>query len=80
MGNKNKQLINGPAVASKAKIIKNVMSSAFNAEIGALYMNAKLAVPMQTELAELGHPQPLTPIRTDNSTANGIVNSTIRQN
>ena len=35
---------------------------------------------MRTTLAELGHPQPPTPIRTDNSTANGIVNSTIRQN
>lgn len=43
-------------------------------------MNAKLAVPMRTTLTEMGHPQPPTPIRTDNSTANGIVNSTIRQN
>ena len=79
MGNRNKELINGP-VAVNAKIIKNVMSSASEAEIGALYMNAKDAVPMRTTLAEMNHPQPPTPIRTDNSTANGIVNSTIRQN
>ena len=79
MGNRNKELINGP-VAVNAKIIKNVMSSASKAKIGALYMNATIAVPMRTILAELGHPQPPTPIQTDNSTANGIVNSTIRQN
>ena len=42
MGNRNKQLINGP-VAVNANMIKNVMSSASEAEIGALYMNAKLA-------------------------------------
>jgi len=79
MGNQNKELINGP-VAVNAKIIKNVMSSASEAEIGALYMNAKDAVPMRTTLAEMDHPQPPTPIRTDNSTASGIVNSTIQQN
>ena len=79
VGNWTKELINGP-IAVNAKIIKNVMSSASEAKIGALYMNAKLAVPMRTTLAELGHPQPPTPIQTDNSTANGIVNSTIRQN
>ena len=61
MGNKNKQLINRP-VASNTKIIKNVMSSTSEAEIGGLYMNAKLAVPIRKTLAELGHPQPPTPI------------------
>ena len=50
MGNQNKELINGP-IAVNAKIIKNVMSSASEAEIGALYMNAKDAVPMRTTLA-----------------------------
>ncbi len=36
MGNKNKQLINGP-IAVTTKIIKNVMSSASEAKIGALH-------------------------------------------
>ena len=44
MGNQNNELINGP-VAVNAKIIKNVIFSASKAKIGALYMNAKLAVP-----------------------------------
>ena len=48
MGNKNNQLINGP-VAVNAKIIKNFMSSASKAEIGALYMNAKLVVPFEND-------------------------------
>ena len=34
---------------------------------------------MRTTLKELDHPQPATPIRTDNSTANGIMNKTIKQ-
>jgi hypothetical protein len=29
-------------------------------------------------LAELGHPQPKTPIQTDNSTAEGVINSKIQ--
>ena len=37
MGNKNKQLINGP-IAVNAKITKNVMSSASEAKIWALYV------------------------------------------
>ena len=42
-------------------------------------MNAQELAPMQTTLEELGHPQPPTPLRTDNSTADGIMNKTIKQ-
>merc|ERR1712069_26577 len=42
-------------------------------------MNAQLAAPMRTTLEELGHPQPPTPIKTDNTTANGIINGTVKQ-
>jgi hypothetical protein len=52
-----------------AKIIKQVMSSAAEAELGGLFINAKTAVPIRTTLEELGHKQPPTPIQTDNSTA-----------
>ena len=55
------------------------MSSAAEAEIGALFINAKEAVPIRTSLTEMGHPQPPTPIETDNATAHGIICSTIRQ-
>eukprot|EP00956_Cyclotella_meneghiniana_P031271 scaffold81716_cov13-Cyclotella_meneghiniana.AAC.1 len=54
------------------------MSSAAEAETGALFLNAKLAVPIRHTLEELGHPQGKTPIQTDNSTAYGIVNNKIQ--
>ena len=71
-------MLNG-SVAVIAKIIKNVMASAAEAEVGALFMNAQLAAPMRATLEELGHPQPATPMKTDNSAANGILNGTIKQ-
>ena len=79
LGNKDGSLING-SISVLAKVMKMVLASAAEAEIGALYMNARNAVPLRTTLAELGHPQPPTPLCTDNSTANGIMNSTIKQN
>ena len=78
LGNKDGTLFNG-SIAVIARIIKNVMASAAEAEVGALYLNAQAAVPLRTTLNELGHPQPATPIKTDNSTADGILNGTIKQ-
>jgi hypothetical protein len=69
---------NNGAVLNIAQLIKAVMSSAAEAELGALYINARKAVPMQQLLAEMGHAQPSTPIQTHNSTACGIVNSNIQ--
>eukprot|EP00956_Cyclotella_meneghiniana_P038365 scaffold152976_cov64-Cyclotella_meneghiniana.AAC.2 len=66
------------AVLNVAQVIKSVMSSAAEAELGALFINAKLAVPMRHTLEELGHPQGRTPIQTDNSTAHGVINGKIQ--
>jgi hypothetical protein len=55
------------------------MSSTAEAEIGALYLNAKEATVIRTTLDEMGHPQPATPMETDNSTACGIMNRTVKQ-
>jgi hypothetical protein len=55
------------------------MQSAAEAECGGLYMNAIEALPMRITLEELNHPQPATPMRTDNSTADGIMNKTVKQ-
>jgi hypothetical protein len=71
-------ILNGP-ILNISKVIKGVMSSAAEAEIGALYHNAKEATVIRTTLAEMGHPQPATPIETDNSTACGIMNRTVKQ-
>ena len=65
---------NNGAIYNKASIIKSVMSSAAEAKIGALYINARKGVEERNILEEMGHLQPPTPVQTDNSTADGIVN------
>eukprot|EP00804_Cyclotella_cryptica_P018370 CCRYP_015487-RA/>CCRYP_015487-RA protein AED:0.13 eAED:0.11 QI:0/0/0/1/0/0.5/2/0/1281 len=69
---------NNGAIHNVAEIIKAVMSSAAEAEMGALYINARKAVEERQILEEMGHPQPPTPIQTDNSTAEGIINSRVQ--
>ena len=59
------------------QIIKAVMASAAEAEIGAIFINAKEAVPLRKTLLEMGHPQPRTPIQTDNLAANAVVNNNV---
>jgi hypothetical protein len=66
------------AILTNATIIKAVMSSAAEAELGALYLNAKEAVYLRQILDEMGHPQPKTPIQTDNTTAKGVINNKIQ--
>ena len=57
--------------------MKNVMPSAAEAELGALYECARAMVPLRQALIEMGWPQGKSPIQTDNSTADGVVNNTI---
>jgi hypothetical protein len=57
----------------------HVMASAAAAEFGTLFHNGKVACPHHTCLHELSHPQPPTPIVTDNLTAAGIANDTVKQ-
>ena len=53
------------------------MSSAAEAELGDLFINAKTAVSMQKTLIELGHPQLRTPMQTDNATAHALLTNKI---
>eukprot|EP00957_Ditylum_brightwellii_P171940 13090567-Ditylum_brightwellii.AAC.1 len=55
------------------------MASSAEAELGALFINAKKVEELQTVLEEMGHVQPPTPIMTDNSTACGTINGTVKQ-
>jgi hypothetical protein len=57
---------NHGAILNISQIIQAVMSSTMEAELGALFINAKTAVSMRHTLEELGHPQPPTPMHTDN--------------
>ena len=65
-------------IAVTCAIIEIVAASAAEAELGALFINAKEAKIIQIIVSELGHPQPPTPIHVNNTTAVGIVNSTIK--
>ena len=78
LSNKEGTLWNGPVMII-AKVIKNVMASAAEAELAALFMNAQEAVALRNCLVAMGFPQPATPLKTDNSTANGILNNTMKQ-
>ena len=51
---------NNGAVHNVAQIIKAVMSSAAEAELGTLYINCREAIPVRHVLEETGHPQPPT--------------------
>ena len=69
---------NNGAVLNISKVIKVVMSSAAEAELGGLFINAREAVYIRKILAKMGHLQPRTPLQTDNSTAKGVVNNNIQ--
>ncbi len=49
--------INNNAVLNISQIIRAVMSSAAEAKLGALFINAKTAVSIRRTLEEMGHPQ-----------------------
>ena len=72
------ELSNNGAILNIARIFKTVMSSAAKAEIGGLYINARKEISACITLEEMGHKQPPTPMQTDNSTAEGVVNSNIQ--
>jgi hypothetical protein len=60
--------LNG-CILNVASVIKNVVASAAESEVGACFHNAQSGAPLRVTLTELGHRQPPMPLRTDNSTA-----------
>jgi hypothetical protein len=54
------------------------MSSGAKAELGALYLSSKEAIYLCQILHKMGHPQPHTPIQTNNTTAEGVINNKIQ--
>jgi hypothetical protein len=62
-----------------SKVLKHVMSSAVEAEIGAVFISAKEGAVLITTLEEFGNKQPPTPMEMDNTTATGYSNGTIKQ-
>ena len=61
-----------------AHIIKNVMSSATEAELAALYIMFREVDYIRIIFEEIGHKQPPTPLQTYNSMAEAVVNEKIQ--
>jgi hypothetical protein len=70
--------LNG-SILNVAPVIKNVVASAAESEVGACFQNTQSGAPLGVTLTAMGHIQPPTPLRTYNSTAFGILNETIKQ-
>jgi hypothetical protein len=77
--NKNDKKLTNGAILIISKVLEHVMSSTAEAEIGAVFINAKEEAVLRTTLEELGHKQPPTPLETDNTTDTGYRNGTIKQ-
>ena len=70
--------LNAP-ILIECKTIRHVVASAAKAETSGLFHNAQTGLILRQLLRDFGHPQPATPLKTDNSTANSFVHSNIRQ-
>ena len=68
---------NNGAVFTITKIIKAVMSSVAEAELVALLIKCKEAIPEIQALEEMGHKQLPTHMQTDNMTEHGVVTNNI---
>ncbi len=76
MAGQEKILTNNGGVLNILQIIRAVKSSAAEAELGTLFINAKTAVSMCRLLEELGQPKAQIPIQTDNSTSHALLTNT----
>ena len=56
-------------VLVECKTLRHVVASAAEAEIAGIFHNAQTIIPLRRILIALNHPQPPTPIKTDNATA-----------
>lgn len=72
------KVVNG-SIFCMSTIIPVTVSSAAEAEYGALFMLAKEAEPMRNTLQDLGYLQPPTKIVSDNSCAVGVTNNKVKQ-
>ena len=61
------------------RILKRVLASAVEVEIGSTFTNAQEALPIHQMLRDMGHPKPATPMQVDNTTAVRFAHSTLKQ-
>ena len=70
--------LNG-AILVECKTLRQVVSSFAESEVAGIYHNARITIPIRQTLQSLNHPQPPTPLKTDNWTATGFVYDNIQQ-
>ena len=63
------------AILIECHTLRDVVTSAAEAETKGVFQNAKLALPIRHILTAMGHPQLPTPIATDNTTTTGFVHN-----
>jgi hypothetical protein len=70
--------LNG-AFYTTSSIMRFVVASAAEAELGSLFHNCQAGMIFRQTLKDLGHPQPKTPVHCDNATAVGIASNTVKR-
>ena len=59
--------------------VQHVMASSAEAEAAVIVHNAQIALVIWYMLHHLGHPQPTTPLHTDNQTGSNFIYDSITQ-
>jgi hypothetical protein len=75
----NPELPNNGGILNPTGILRIVVSSAAEADLAGLFTNAKEGTKLRNTLQDMGWPQVPTEITTDNITANGICDNSIKQ-
>jgi hypothetical protein len=68
--------INSP-IHVECRYLRHVVASAAETEVGGLFHNCQTAIPIRNCLILMNHPQPPTPIKTDNTTAEAFTYNNI---
>ena len=69
---------NGP-IHVEYRTLRHVVASAAEAETAGVFHNAQTIIPIRRILLALNHPQPPTPLKSDNSTTIGFIHDNIHQ-
>ena len=76
--NPPKPKLNGP-IHVECKLLRNVVTLVAEAETAGLFVNGQKVIEIKRILNALGHPQPMTPIKTDNATAASFVTDMLKK-
>ena len=66
------------AIYVLSRILKRVLASAAEVEIGSTFTNTHEALPIRQMLRDMGQPKPAMPMKVDNTTAVGFANSKLK--